>query len=141
VLLFLIIGAVAALMIGYDLARTAFAPAKKPATAQAPTTPAKPSEPSVSTSTPPENPQRTRLSGPVVVFQMLDYRGGSHSGAAAQKALARVPWFSGIVVVDHKAREIVVGVRGGSINSNEAKQALEAAGFKIGSTAFRSGGS
>lgn len=154
VLVLFMIAAVAVAMIGYDLARTTFkGPAKSvassPPASNPPATRASPRESASTQSLPPSlppaallpaSPAVDTLDGPVVVFQMLGYRGIGESAGAAKTALAGVPWFSGSVIVDQAAGEIVVGVRGSSVNTGKAKSALEAAGFQIGSTAYKPGG-
>ena len=69
---------------------------------------------------------------PVFVFQIKAFRGSGDVTEAATQALAGFEWTKpGSVVVDVKAAEIVVGVRGGSLNSARATMALQKAGFVI----------
>jgi hypothetical protein len=85
-------------------------------------------------------PRGSVPTGPVVVFQMLDYKGNVHSNAAAGFALSSAPWFNGQVFVDHEAGEIIAGVRGMSINTGPTKTSLEGVGFKIGAVTYKPGG-
>jgi hypothetical protein len=76
---------------------------------------------------------------PVVVFQLLNFTGSGDPSPTAARALDMIPQVSS-VFVDQPAGEIVVGVRGTSVNTAPMKQALERAGFEIGFTSYRPSG-
>ncbi len=90
------------------------------------------------TFTPPTGP---RGNSAVVVFQVTNYTGRLSATAAARTALFRERWIDPVrISVDLDAGEIVVGVRGTTVDTAAAKAALEEKGFEIGNTEFHPNG-
>jgi dienelactone hydrolase len=113
-------------------------PAKTPSTAA----------PTPGTTPPPTFPRPGRDVGPmpppgtpVVVFDMTGFDGNGSSYLAARRALTSVGWAHRVFVrIEETQGRIVIGVQGGSVNTAEAKTALEREGFQIGGVQYRPGG-
>jgi len=89
----------------------------------------------------PNNPQPISPTQPVVVFQLLGYQSAVDAAATARSALTEIPWVNrDIVVVNSAQKELILGVRGTSVNTLQAKIALERAGFQIGRVQYLSKG-
>lgn len=73
----------------------------------------------------------------VLKFEMLGYRSSGDPTTAARTAAGRggARWVDVLTVhVDVDTDEVVMGLRGGSVDSGPIKEALERAGFAIGRT-------
>jgi hypothetical protein len=64
----------------------------------------------------------------------VSYRGTKSQQSAASGALSSLQWVdANRITVDEQKNRVVVGVRGAMFLPDEAKSALESAGFQIGS--------
>jgi dienelactone hydrolase len=87
---------------------------------------------------PPAATPRGTVQPPLVAFAMLGYQGAGDPTAAARRALLGVPWTDVTRLhVDQAGGQILIGVRGSSVSTGEAKTALEQAGFQIGGVTYR----
>lgn len=69
----------------------------------------------------------------IMVFELKSYSGQGEATEAARQALLRHPFCDpNSVRVDFEAKELVIGLRGGIIDSAPVKSALEARGFQLG---------
>lgn len=98
------------------------------------------SRPTIPRPTAPTLPGIGRNAG-VVVFEITSYEGRSPARSAALRALIRFRWINlGGMTVDTQQNEIVVRIRGSSVDTGAAKAALENNGFKIGKTEYKPNG-
>jgi dienelactone hydrolase len=78
---------------------------------------------------------------PVVVLELKGYNGPRPAHFAAMDALQNVPWVNRPWVrVEGSKNRLIIGVRGGAVDTGRAKTALEANGFQIGSSGYHGSG-
>jgi hypothetical protein len=77
----------------------------------------------------------------VVTFEIKAFNGRGPESFAARRSLVGIRWVNiADIRVDKPKGLIVVGVRGNSVSTAEAKKKLEENGFTIGSTSYRPSG-
>ncbi len=76
--------------------------------------------------------------GRIMVFDLVSYSGQDDATEAARRVVMRYPFCdANSVRVDFRAKELVIGVRGGIISSGPVKSALQRAGFQLGGVAIK----
>jgi hypothetical protein len=71
-------------------------------------------------------------SGRVVTFQVQNFTGQGDPVAVARQALSSVPWADrNDIEFDRDSNKLRIGQLGGSVNTQQAKEPLETAGFEF----------
>ncbi len=74
----------------------------------------------------------------IMVFKLQSYMGTGDAVQTAQQVLRRYPFCdANSVQVDFAAKEVIINVRGVSINSGPVKSALQQAGFQLGGVSIK----